>query len=144
MTAIDKALAILENTHDGDDLSPQHLRLVETAVNGWLNEAGEVAFDALYAQVAAGTYARPWLHGVEGLTIDHQGYVYWLCADGREAEVEHFSYWDDESRARLAEYSVRLAAACRAVEAAGERVTCAAVLDVACPRREPREEGVRT
>lgn len=38
MNIYDKALEILKKTHDGDDLTPQHLWLVENAVNGFFNE----------------------------------------------------------------------------------------------------------
>ena len=66
MPAIDDALEILRATRDGEDLAPEHLKLVEIAVNGWLSEAGEIAFAELLANVRGG-YVRPWLHGVEHL-----------------------------------------------------------------------------
>ena len=47
MTLIDKACTILEKTNDGSNLTPQHLKLIENAVNGFLNEKGLKAFDEL-------------------------------------------------------------------------------------------------
>jgi hypothetical protein len=44
---IEQALEILRATRDGDDLAPQHLKLVEMAVNGFLNDEGKEAFQAL-------------------------------------------------------------------------------------------------
>src|SRR5437016_9064775 len=44
----DKALEIIRATHDGNDLSPPHLKLVESAVNGFLTEQGKLAFEELY------------------------------------------------------------------------------------------------
>jgi len=38
------AIEILKATNDGDNLAPVDLKLVELAVNRYLNEAGEVAF----------------------------------------------------------------------------------------------------
>ena len=73
----DMAVMILQSTQDGDDLDPYHLWLVQEWVNDHLNEKGEAAFRALHAQVIAGQYEKPWLHGVENLTRDHHGYIYW-------------------------------------------------------------------
>ena len=81
----DTAIEILRATRDGDDLDPKHLKLVELAVNGHLNDAGLAAFQNLLEQVRAG-YAKPWLHGVEHITRDHDGYVLWKCQS-----IEHFS-----------------------------------------------------
>src|SRR5712692_2689481 len=51
MTNCEKAIEILHRTHDGDDLAPQHLKLVELAVNEVLTESGQVAFEQLHTQV---------------------------------------------------------------------------------------------
>lgn len=82
---IDMAIEILSKTRDGDDLDPNHLKLVELAVNGMLSDTGLALFRALHAQVQRG-YAKPWLHGVEHLTRDHEGYVRW-----KGIPIEHFS-----------------------------------------------------
>lgn len=57
-TIFPDALEILRATNDGDDLDPQHLKLVEMAVNGFLNEKGQQAFKELLALVRAG-YSKP-------------------------------------------------------------------------------------
>lgn len=36
----DHAIEILQKTRDGEDLDPKHLKLVEYAVNGLLNDTG--------------------------------------------------------------------------------------------------------
>ena len=36
----EKACVILKSTNDGDDLDPDQLKLLENAVNGFLNEKG--------------------------------------------------------------------------------------------------------
>jgi len=93
---VDQACAILQATNDGDDLSPPHLKLLESAVNGFLNEAGMAAFDALCLDVERG-YKKPWLHGVENLMIDHVGYVKW-----KGVTVEHFTpSWAYSAEARV-------------------------------------------
>lgn len=84
MSIIDLACKILAATHDGDDLAPEHLGLVELAVNNNLNETGIAAFHELVKNVEAG-YQRPWFHDIEHLTIDHIGYVYW-----KGSHVEHY------------------------------------------------------
>lgn len=86
MTLIDKACAILEKTNDGNDLTPQHLKLTESAVNGFLNKKGLEAFEELYKTVEAGEYKRPAYLGVEFMDRDDNGYVYFKGED-----VEHYS-----------------------------------------------------
>ncbi len=115
MNYCDQAIEILGATNDGDDLAPEHLKLVELVVNGWVNEAGEVAFQELYESVKAG-YKKPWLHGIEHLTIDHEGYVYW-----KGQQVEHYTLgWHRSEEA--AEAARELADRCRRLEAAGRPV----------------------
>jgi len=48
------AIEIITATNDGDDLAPHHLKLVENAVNGFLNEKGQQAFEDLLANVRNG------------------------------------------------------------------------------------------
>lgn len=117
MSIMDQAIEILAKTNDGNDLTPQDLHLVQVTVNRNLSEAGEVAFANLYRAVADGTYAesKRWFHGIEHLTSDHQGYVYW-----KGKRVEHFSYNDEQ---REAEGAAHLAAKCRTLEANGLGVT---------------------
>lgn len=76
MTVIDKACFILEKTRDGNDLTPQDLKLTENAVNGFLNEKGLEAFEELYKTVEAGEYKRPAYLGVEFMDRDQNGHVY--------------------------------------------------------------------
>jgi hypothetical protein len=81
----DKAIAILQATSDGDKLAPLDLKLVENAVNGFLNEEGIKVFNQLHETIVTGKYKQPWFHGIENMTIDHVGYVYW-----KGARVEHY------------------------------------------------------
>jgi hypothetical protein len=81
----DKAIEILQATSDGDKLAPLDLKLVENAVNGVLNEEGIKVFNQLHETIAAGKYKQPWFHGIENMTIDHVGYVYW-----KGEIVEHY------------------------------------------------------
>jgi hypothetical protein len=81
----DNAIEILQRTRDGEDLDPRHLNLVEAAVNGHLNANGLVLFQDLLRQVQKG-YVKPWFHGVEHITRNHEGYVLW-----KGKAIEHFS-----------------------------------------------------
>lgn len=111
MALIDQAIELLKLTHDGGSLSPTHLSLLQSACNGILTEEGEVAFEELYRRVKSGTYELSWMCGVQHLTQDHQGYVYW-----RGRHVEHYSYTDFEQKREAAE---RLAQRCLSLEAKG-------------------------
>lgn len=83
---IQKAIDIIQGTHDGDDLSPPHLKLTEMAVNGFLNESGIKLLDEIHKQVTSGTYTKPYLQGVEFMTQDHDGYIYF-----KDKNVEHYN-----------------------------------------------------
>jgi len=109
----DKACEILQKTNDGDDLDPRHLKLLEMAVNGFLNDVGETAFEELYTNVQAG-YQKPWFHDIEHLTRNHEGYVLW-----KGKAVEHY----DSSLAYSAaakKQAEELARRCRILESRGE------------------------
>lgn len=81
----DKAIAILQATSDGDKLASIDLSLVEGAVNGFLTTEGIKAFNKLHETVVAGKYKHPWFHGIENMTIDDVGFIYW-----KGAIVEHY------------------------------------------------------
>ena len=112
---IDMAIEIIQSTHDGDDLAPEHLSLVQSAVNDWLTAEGKLAFEQLYESVKKG-YVKPWFHGIENLTRDHEGYVYW-----KGQRVEHYSpseAYSDKARTSAEELADR----CRQLEAKGKPV----------------------
>ncbi len=48
MDRYEKAIAILENTHDGDDLTQLELWIVQEAVNNHLNKKGWDMFEEIY------------------------------------------------------------------------------------------------
>jgi len=109
----DQAIEILSATHDGEDLTPEHLKLIENAVNGFLNEKGKEAFADLYKEAAGGNYKKPWLQGVEHLTRDLEGYVYW-----KGSNIEHWSGklpYSEEGR----EAAKKLSERCKALEGLG-------------------------
>ena len=104
------AIEILQKTHDGDELDPQHLWLVETAVNGGLNDKGWEAFQDLYNSALEG-YHPPWFHGIENLIRRQGGYVYW-----KGQNVEHYdSPWCYSEEGKKA--AEELARRCRHLEA---------------------------
>ncbi len=100
----DQAIEILHRTRDGEDLDPKHLKLVELAVNGQLNATGLHVFEELLQQVRTG-YVKPWFHGVEHITRNHEGYVLWK---GRA--IDHFSgdhIYSDEAKLYVQELARR-------------------------------------
>lgn len=108
----DHAIEILQRTRDGADLDPSHLKLVELAVNGALNDTGKATFAALLANVRDG-YTKPWFHRVEHITHDHEGYVLW-----KGHPIEHFSSsyaHSDDAKA----YTQELARRCLILEGKG-------------------------
>ena len=116
-TLIQKALEILEGTNDGDKLSPPHLKLLEMAVNDMLNDKGIKMFDDIHKQVMDGEYRRPYLQGVEFMTQDHEGYIYF-----KDHDVEHFSRpWAYSLEAK--DYLERLKSRCLFLEGKGIKIS---------------------
>tara|TARA_B100001741_G_C16422097_1_gene536753 strand:+ start:377 stop:754 length:378 start_codon:yes stop_codon:yes gene_type:complete len=88
------AIEVLQMSNDGDDLSSKDLAVTELAVNNNLSEQGEVYLIQMHTKLKKGTYARSWFHGVEHVTQDPEGYVYW-----KDKQIEHFSYSDGKEEA---------------------------------------------
>lgn len=121
MSLNDIACEILRATRDGEDLAPKHLKLVEAAVNGFLNEQGEVEFYKLRDSVRKG-YTKPWFHGIEHLAINHEGFVFW-----KGQEVEHYTLswaYSDEAKRSAEEIARR----CRVLEVEGVTPTTRSVI----------------
>src|SRR6266536_6385587 len=110
---IEQSIEILRHSRDGENLDPAHLSLVEAAVNNNLTECGVQAFHQLHADVVSAKYIKPWLCGVEHVTRDLQGYVYW-----KGNRIEHFTYSAMDA-AQLKAITRRLAEKCRHIEALG-------------------------
>ena len=110
---IEQSIEILRDSRDGEDLDPTHLSLVEAAVNNNLTERGIEAFHQLHAKVTAGQYIKPWLCGVEHVTRDLQGYIYW-----KGNRIEHFTFSAMDA-AHLKAITQRLAERCRHIETLG-------------------------
>lgn len=111
----DKSCEILERTDDGDNLDPRHLKLIEMAVNGQLNEKGLQALSDIHKMVMTTGYIKPFFHGIEHLTIDNVGYVYW-----KGTQVEHYDLWwaySDEAKKEALELVRR----CKVIEDRGEK-----------------------
>jgi hypothetical protein len=88
---VEKSLKVIALTNDGDDLSQSDLKLVEAAVNGFLSEEGEILFERMFERVTSGN-PPCWLHDIEHLTADQEGYIYW-----KGINVEHYDYPEAES-----------------------------------------------
>ena len=114
----DLACEILAATNDGNGLAPPDLKLLEMAVNGVLNTAGEARFLELHRNAAKPQgYTVPWFLQIEHMTRDHERYVYW-----KGVKVEHFDHdhWREAGwQARIKEDAETLAQACQLLEQQG-------------------------
>lgn len=114
MNNTDKILTILSKSKDGDELSPQHLKIVEYGANGYLNEQGIELLDEIYRSVEAGTYRKPYHLDVEFMTYDHEGFIYF-----KTEQVEHYSHsWAYSMEAK--EQLTKLQHQCLYLEGIGE------------------------
>lgn len=72
----EKAQAILQATENGGKLAPQHFRLVELADHGVpLSPYQQEELDGIYKMLPE--YVPPFIHGVEHMTIDREGTIYY-------------------------------------------------------------------
>jgi hypothetical protein len=112
------ACDILRATKDGDELAPPDLKLLELAVNGFLNEAGKGSFLELHRNATKPEgYTVPWFLGIEHMTRDHERYIYWMGV-----RIEHFDHdhWRQQGwRERMKADAETLAAHCLDLEAHG-------------------------
>lgn len=76
LTDREKCLAILEKDPDGTQMAPGHVGFVVYAMQNELDGGQKQQLDELYRQVIGGTYHKPWHLGVEHMTIDGDGIVY--------------------------------------------------------------------
>ncbi len=109
----DMACDILRLTNDGNDLDPLQLGYLEAAVNGLLTDEGLKVFAGLHKLVTSGQYKKPPFHGIENLSIDNTGYVYW-----KGVHVEHYTLsWAYTEEAHKA--AIELARRCKLLEEKG-------------------------
>src|SRR5579872_743555 len=94
----DRTIFVLKGTRAGDDLSPAELHLLQQYLVRRTTPAEDDEFDDLHDRVASDAYYTPWMCGVEHLTQDHQGYVYW-----KGINVEHYSHRDPHAKRCAAE-----------------------------------------
>ncbi len=80
------ALEILQLSNDGNKLTPQHLKLIEVSVNHGLSRKGEKLLKQIRDDLKNGKYVQPWFMGVEGMTQDHEAFVYY-----HGSHVEHYT-----------------------------------------------------
>lgn len=119
MDSISKAIAILEATKNGDQLSPRDLDIVRVAQSIGLSPSGYDELDALYDNVTSGAYLDPEsdkfpnLQGIKYLTHDHQGNVRW-----RGVVVGYLAFNDTHRNSAIAMVR-QLAAKCLHAEAQG-------------------------
>ena len=107
MNCCDQAIEILRRTNDGDDLSPEHLYLVECSVNGILTYEGLEVFTNLHQECLHG-YKKPWYFGIEHLTVNHMHDVQW-----KGKTVENFTrLWTEEAHKQ----AIEIARRCRILE----------------------------
>lgn len=108
----DKARAIERAADNGDRLTPEHYQLVEWASLGVpLSPEKQMELDGLYKKLPE--YTPPFLHGVEHITIDHKGTVYYK---GVEVDVTA-PVWAATLGARAD--ALRLQDQCRYLESRG-------------------------
>ena len=75
-------------------------------------------FNELHDEVISGRYKAPCLHGIEHLTRDHAGYVYW-----KGQHVEHYNgpwCYSREGKTQATE----LARRCRYLESIDAMISC--------------------
>lgn len=86
-----------------------------------------------------GITGKPWFFGLEHVTRDHQGYVYW-----KGIRIEHYDHdvWQRPGwRERMKADAIRFARICTQLEAAGVRPSLSDYLEVCDKERETLSHG---
>ena len=93
---------IIAGTLDGNQLSPQHLTLIQSAVNGFSSEKELDELKQIHQLVKEGKYTN-WFHNIEHLTLDHSDFIRWK---GRVV-AQHTSETTEEEKAAVKEIHSR-------------------------------------
>ena len=83
---------IMSLTNNGRDLDFQNLKRLNVYFDGYKTEfpkEEEVHYAELLGKARNGVFNTPWFHGVENMTMDSQGYIYW-----RGNHIDHYSFDD--------------------------------------------------
>lgn len=116
------SIDILKRTNDGNDLEPSDLNLIQSCINGGLTEEGEIYFQKLYNSVLSLKYQKPFLCGIENITRDHEGYIYW-----KEKQIEHFTF-SIMSYERVKNECLELKRRCEILEYLGQVINTGSVI----------------
>lgn len=116
MSILDTSCNILSLSNDGDDLSPNDLKFIENVANFGVNEEGEIYLYELETKLEKGIYKKACFYGVENLTQDHEGFVYY-----KDIHVEHYSYRDHEEGKKSA---IILKSRCEVLEKNNIEISC--------------------
>lgn len=93
-------IEIIEATSDGNNLSPRHLKLTESAANGFLNNSGIEELIQVKQMIRDNNYVD-WFYGIEHLTLSHNGDIKWKGVNvDSYSSSQHNSTGVDELRSR--------------------------------------------
>jgi hypothetical protein len=115
-----KIKSILERTEDGRELLEPHRRLVHKALTETVSRTGADVIEWLDESTERGTYRTEFFMGIEHLTRDVKGLLFW-----KSHPIGWFSPDAGECDEEMAQ---RLAVRCRKLDAKGFPITSRAVL----------------
>lgn len=139
----DLSIEILSKSNDGDDLSPNHLLLLQNAANNNINGRGTRKLLEIYDQIIKGTYKKeiPWIFGIKHMTQGADRSMYY-----KGIKVEHFdhNFWcTDGWKKRMKKDTIELKKACQKLEKKGIEVNFSNVLDFLIDGRRAKREALK-
>lgn len=100
-TINEMVIDIIDGTSDGDNLSPRHLKLLELAVNGFIDDENFQELTRIHQMVENGNYID-WFHSIEHMTKDHNDCIRW-----KGVVVGKYDFEDWEEKAAIEELHSR-------------------------------------
>ncbi len=134
-----KIQSIIAHTEGGRALLEPHRRLVHKALHETVSRDGLEVIDWLHESITRGTYRKEFFKGIEHLTRDAKGLMFW-----KEHLIGRLALTDDAADEREAR---RLAERCRALEEKRFPITQRALLSreiVQAPADTPWQQALYT
>ena len=134
-----KIKTILDHSEGGRALLEPHRLLVRKALHDTVSHDGEDVLEWLHESVTRGTYRKEFFWGIEHLTRDAKGLLFW-----KEHLIGRFMLVNDEQDEKTAQ---RVAARCRELEAKGFPISSRALLSqeiMQAPHDTPWKQALYT
>ena len=138
----DLSIEILSKSNDGNELSPNHLALIQNAVNNNINGKGTRLLLKIHEQIIKGTYKKEidYIFGVKHMTQGQEGSMFY-----KGITVEHFdhNFWCEKGwKKDMKKATIQLKKDCQKLEKKGIEINFSNLLDYRVKRSKAKREAI--